>query len=105
MCTVNIHFQTVDCKINNLSLSATDVPTCSPANTYCCNTVAAKDSTFGKFLARLLNITNVLGDIGLTCTVPVVGGAVQTCSNQNVCCSGTKFNGLIAIGCNNIFAG
>lgn len=104
MHTVNINFESVNCKITiNLSVSATGQQSCSnDSKNFCCDTTAPKNDPRTILLVALLNIKDIItSEVGLNC-VPILG---SPCSTQNVCCTGNNFSGVIVIGCSPINIG
>ncbi|KAF9013793.1 fungal hydrophobin [Hymenopellis radicata] len=79
---------------------------CKTGSNQCCNTVdtvenlgsAGALSGLNGLLQIILSLLPGATNIGLKC-LPIVGGS---CTQQNVCCENNSFNGLVAIGCNNI---
>ncbi|KAJ7195692.1 fungal hydrophobin [Mycena pura] len=65
----------------------------------CCTTVGTNKNPVISAVAALLglDISDVLGDIGIGCTLLSVLG--NTCSNTAVNCDATQLGGLINIGC------
>ncbi|KAL0570329.1 hypothetical protein V5O48_011625, partial [Marasmius crinis-equi] len=46
---------------------------------------------------------SVTGQVGVTCSpISVLGAGGNKCASQTVCCENNSFNGIVALGCNNI---
>ncbi|KAF8910249.1 hypothetical protein CPB85DRAFT_1435340 [Mucidula mucida] len=79
---------------------------CQTGSNQCCNKVdtvqnlgsAGALSGMTGLLQLILSLLPGATNIGLDC-LPVLGGS---CNQQNVCCENNSFNGLVAIGCNNM---
>ncbi|KAF9062308.1 fungal hydrophobin-domain-containing protein [Rhodocollybia butyracea] len=78
--------------------------TCSTGPIQCCKSTqtaaAAYNDPVTNLVAGLLgiNLQNVIGLVGSTCSpVNVAGGG--TCSAQTVCCENNATGGLISVGC------
>lgn len=92
-------------------VAATPVPggvdnSCNTGTLQCCNQTFSSTSGTATLLAALLNLnlSQLTGQIGLSCTpISVIGlGQGASCTQQPVCCSGNTYNGLINVGCSPI---
>ncbi|KLO20324.1 fungal hydrophobin [Schizopora paradoxa] len=76
---------------------------CDSGNVQCCETVMTRDhysqyASHGGLIAELLQ--DVEGMVGVNCnTVSVIGVGGNDCSQQPVCCTDVRENGLVALGC------
>ncbi|KAJ7199772.1 fungal hydrophobin [Mycena pura] len=87
-----------------LATLAAAAPTSSPpapgTTNQCCSTVGTNANPVVSAVAALLgvNISDILGNIGVGCTVITALG--NTCSNTAVNCDSSQLgNGLINVGC------
>ncbi|PFH49499.1 hypothetical protein AMATHDRAFT_63067 [Amanita thiersii Skay4041] len=77
---------------------------CNTQNQQCCNSVQNSQNLDQWALGQLalvgLNVGDVTGQVGLTCTpVSVLAVSGQSCNQQTVCCTNNNFNGVVALGC------
>ncbi|KAF9261022.1 fungal hydrophobin [Marasmius fiardii PR-910] len=73
----------------------------------CCNSLQnADDSSLTETFALLgINVQDVTGQVGVTCTpISVIGAGINTCKGQTACCENNGFNGVVALGCTNVAA-
>ncbi|KIJ92755.1 hypothetical protein K443DRAFT_648166 [Laccaria amethystina LaAM-08-1] len=95
-------------------VAATPVPgggdginnSCNTGSLQCCNQTFSSTSGTAGLLGALLNLNlgQLTGQIGLSCTpISVIGaGGGASCTQQPVCCSGNTYYGLINVGCSPI---
>ncbi|KAF9267200.1 fungal hydrophobin, partial [Marasmius fiardii PR-910] len=79
--------------------------TCSTGPVQCCNSVEKGSHPAVLSQLGLLGVAldSLDLDVGLTCTpISLIGAAINSCKGQTVCCRDNSFNGVIAVGCNNI---
>ncbi|KAF9255192.1 hydrophobin-251 [Marasmius fiardii PR-910] len=86
-----------------------DTNICSTGPVQCCNSVQSISiSQFLPGIAGLLGLLGVVvgpitGQVGVTCNpISVLGLGGNSCTAQTVCCENNSFNGVVALGCNNI---
>ncbi|KAK7036698.1 hypothetical protein VNI00_011363 [Paramarasmius palmivorus] len=75
---------------------------CSTGPIQCCNSVkAANDPSIATVLSGVgVNVQDITGQVGLTCSpITVIGVSGNSCNAQTVCCENNNFNGVVAIGC------
>jgi len=83
------------------------VQECGDGNSQqCCNSFQdAQTESVQHILVELLGANAaaaVTGQVGLDCSLIASVAAGSACNQQTACCSNDDFNGLVAIGCNNI---
>ncbi|KAL0945840.1 hypothetical protein HGRIS_012123 [Hohenbuehelia grisea] len=72
----------------------------------CCNSMQSSSNTavtdLMNFMGDGLTLTGSTAQVGLSCS-PIVSdtglGGATSCSQQTACCSESRFNGLVAVGC------
>ncbi|KAL0947602.1 hypothetical protein HGRIS_013691 [Hohenbuehelia grisea] len=72
----------------------------------CCNSMQSSSNTAVTDLFNLLGegptLAGSTAQVGLSCS-PIISdtglGGATTCSQQTACCSESRFNGLVAVGC------
>jgi len=75
---------------------------CNGGSLLCCKSVGLASSSPASELLGLFGIieSSVSGLVGVTCTsITGIGASGTSCSEQQVCCTGNSFNGIIALGC------
>ncbi|PFH49488.1 hypothetical protein AMATHDRAFT_147596 [Amanita thiersii Skay4041] len=75
---------------------------CNTENQQCCNDVQNNLDQYalGQLALVGINVEDVTGMVGLTCTpVSVLAASGQSCNQQTVCCSNNNFAGVVAVGC------
>ncbi|EAU82003.1 hydrophobin-315 [Coprinopsis cinerea okayama7 len=81
---------------------------CNGGEIQCCNSYQKADSldyNTSKLLGLLnIDVKQITAGVGLTCTgINAVGiGGGSSCTQQKVCCTNNKFNGVVALGCSPI---
>ncbi|KAL0576638.1 hypothetical protein V5O48_005338 [Marasmius crinis-equi] len=79
--------------------------TCSSGPVQCCNSVQDASNPTVQGLLGLLGVavSSVTAQVGVTCSpISVLGAGGNSCASQTVCCENNSFNGIVALGCNNI---
>ncbi|KAF6756259.1 hydrophobin-315 [Ephemerocybe angulata] len=80
-------------------------PECNTGQIQCCNSVQEANSPgLAAIFALLgLNVGDITGLVGVTCSpISVIGLPGTSCSANPVCCTNNTFNGLIALGCTSV---
>ncbi|KAF9267210.1 fungal hydrophobin, partial [Marasmius fiardii PR-910] len=78
---------------------------CSTGPVQCCNSVQSSDAASVAGLLALVGavVGPVTAQVGVTCNpISVIGAGINTCKGQTVCCEDNNFNGVVALGCNNV---
>ncbi|KAF8625626.1 hypothetical protein AX17_006811 [Amanita inopinata Kibby_2008] len=77
---------------------------CNGGTLQCCNQVEDSknlDKSTTLILALLgINVGDLTGLVGITCSpITVIGASGTNCNQQTVCCKNDNFNGVVVIGC------
>ncbi|KAF5309249.1 hypothetical protein D9619_012774 [Psilocybe cf. subviscida] len=78
---------------------------CDTGTILCCESLSDPNSASIAALLALLGVQvgTLSGCAGINCSpISVIGISGNSCSAQPVCCTGTSFSGVAALGCNSI---